>query len=78
MLPVQPKIVSDFGEKRSNGEPDEKGDKESPPRAVEGSHVRSGNGTKLDCLGLVILARVDIDPVFVILLPFGLQFAYTK
>merc|ERR1719446_462476 len=63
------KILLDLGQERSNGEPDEEGNEETPPRHVEGSHVGAGERTKLDGGGLVILVRIDIDPVLVVLLP---------
>jgi len=65
----QTKIDLDLGKKRSNGEPNEEGDEKSPPGAVEGSHVRAGEGTKLDSGGLVILVGVDLNGVFRVCLP---------
>jgi len=38
----------DFTEQGSNGKPNEKGNKETPPRAVEGSHVGTSKTAKLD------------------------------
>ena len=63
---------TDLGKKRSDGEPDEKGNEETQPREVEGSHVRAGEAAKLDLGGSVILIRVDVKGVGVVLLPFGL------
>lgn len=39
LLLAQSKILLDLGKKRGNGEPDEKGNEETEPREVEGSHV---------------------------------------
>ena len=55
---------TDLGKKRSDGEPDEKGNEETQPREVEGSHVRAGEAAKLDLGGSVILIRVDVKGVF--------------
>jgi len=63
------KIRLDLSQERSDGEPDEESNEETPPRHVEGSHVRAGKGTKLDGGGLVILVRIDVDEVLVVLLP---------
>jgi hypothetical protein len=60
----------DFRKEWGNGEPDEKGNEETPPRAVEGSHVRASKTAKLDLGGLVILVRVDVDRVRLVLLEF--------
>ena len=66
----QAESLLDFGEKRSNGEPNEKGDKERPPRAVEGTHVGTGEVAELDFLGLVILVRIDLQDISLVLLDF--------
>jgi hypothetical protein len=42
----QVKIVTDLREERRDGEPNKEGDQEGPPRAVEGSHVRSSKAAK--------------------------------
>jgi hypothetical protein len=39
---------------------------------VEGTHVGTGERTKLDLGGLVILVGVDVDMVLGVLLPLGL------
>ena len=57
----------DLREKRSDGEPDEEGDEETPPRAVEGTHVWAGEVAQLDLAGLVILVGVDLQGVSLIL-----------
>lgn len=61
----------DFGQKWSNGKPDEEGSEETHPTEVEGPHVRSLEGEELDFLSLVILAGIDLDVVCIIFLPFG-------
>lgn len=62
------KVRADLGKKRGDGEPDEEGNEEAPPRAVEGAHVRAGEVAKLDLLGLVILVGVDLEDVGLVLL----------
>ena len=63
------KSVLDLSEKRSNGEPNEKGNEKAPPRAVEGTHVGAGEVAKLDLSGLVVLVGIDVHSVSIILLP---------
>jgi hypothetical protein len=58
----------DFRKEGGNREPDEKGNEETPPRAMEGSHVRASKTAKLDLGSLVILVRVDRDRVGLVLL----------
>jgi len=60
---------TDLREERRNGEPDEKGDEETPPGAVEGSHVGSREVAELDFGRLVILVGIDSDRVRAVLLP---------
>ena len=60
---------ADLLEKRRDGEPDEEGNKEGPPSAVEDSHVGAGERAHLDLRGLVVLIRVDSDVVRLVLLP---------
>jgi hypothetical protein len=62
------KGVLDLRQERGNGEPDEESNEETPPRAVEGSHVRASKTAKLDLSSLVILVRVDGDRVGLVLL----------
>lgn len=66
------KIISDFREKRGDGEPDEEGNEETPPGHVEGTHVGTGERAELDSSGSVILVGIDINVVRVVLLPLGL------
>ena len=66
------KIVSDFREKRGDGEPDKEGNEETPPGHVEGTHVGAGERAELDGSSSVILVGIDIDVVLVVLLPLGL------
>ena len=72
LLLGESKIVTDLREKRGDGEPDEESAEETPPRAVEGTHVRAGKRAKLDGGSLVILVRVDINVVGVVFLPLSL------
>jgi hypothetical protein len=69
----QTKRIADLTKKRSDGEPDEKGDEEAQPRKVEGSHVGTRKVAKLDLSGSVILIGIDLKGVLLVLLPFGLQ-----
>ena len=68
----QAESVADFGQKRSDGEPDEECDEESPPGAVECSHVWTCKVAQLDFGGLVILVGIDVDGVLRVLFPFSL------
>ena len=72
LLSVDADVGADLREERGNGEPDEEGNEEAPPRAVEGAHVRAGEVAKLDLLGLVILVGVDLEDVGLVLLGLGL------
>ena len=65
-------VGTDLGKEGGDGEPDEEGDEEAPPRAVEGAHVRAGEVAKLDLLGLVVLVGVDLEDVRLVLLGLGL------
>jgi len=60
--------ILDLRKERSNGKPDEESNEETPPRAVEGSHVWAGKAAKLDLRGLVILIWVDIDGIGLVFL----------
>jgi len=71
LLLGQSQCFLDFTQKRSDCEPDEKGNEETPPRHVEGSHVGACERAELDGLGSVILVGIDLDPVLVVLLPLG-------
>jgi hypothetical protein len=75
LLLVQAQGDLDLGKKRSNGEPDEKGNEETQPREVEGSHVGTREVAKLDLISSVILIRVDDKSVRIVLFPFGLSLA---
>ena len=72
MLLGQTKGGTDLTEKRGNSEPDEESDEETPPRAVEGSHVGTREVAELDLTGSVILFGIDLKGVLVVLLPFSL------
>ena len=60
--------ILDLRKERSNGKPDEESNEETPPRAVEGSHVWAGKAAKLDLRGLVILIWVDTDGIGLVFL----------
>jgi hypothetical protein len=51
--------VAHFGQQRSNGEPNEKGNKERPPRIVKGAHVRALEGTNFQLRRLEPLIGID-------------------
>ena len=72
LLGGQIEIGTDLGKEGGNSEPDEKGNEETHPRAVEGTHVGTGEVTELDFLGLVILVGVDLTNVLGVLFPFFL------
>jgi len=48
-------IATDFTQEWPNSKPYKKGNEETPPRTVKGSHVRTTERTKADLAGLVIL-----------------------
>jgi hypothetical protein len=66
----QTQIITDLGEKRRDGEPDEEGTEEGPPGAVKGSHVRAGKVAHLDNFTFVTLIRIHRDGIRLELLPF--------
>ena len=68
LLLGQAKRVLDLRKERSDGEPDEEGNEEAPPRAVEGTHVRAREVAQLDLGGLVILVGIDVQDVRLVLL----------
>ena len=72
LLLVEADSVTDLGQEWSDGEPDEEGDEEPPPRAVKGSHVWTGKAAKLNFLGTVILIRIDLDGIGLVFLPLSL------
>ena len=59
-----------LGQKRSDGEPNKESDEEAEPGAVEGTHVRAGEGEELDFRGFVILVGIDSEVVGRVLLDF--------
>jgi hypothetical protein len=63
---------ANLGKERRNGKPNEKCDKERPPRAVKGSHLRSRKVAELDFRGLVVLVRVDVHGIALVHFPFHL------
>jgi hypothetical protein len=67
------RYITDLIKKRSDGEPDEKGDEEAQPRKVEGYHVGTRKVAKLDLSGFIILIGIDIKGVLLELLLFALH-----
>ena len=59
--------IFDLSEKRSDSEPDEEGNEETPPREVECSHVRTREVTQLNLGRLIVLLWVDSKYVRIIL-----------
>lgn len=62
----------DFREERSDGEPNEESNKETPPGIVERSHVRTLKAAELDLGGSVILIGIDGNKVLFVRLVFFL------
>ncbi len=57
-----------LGKKRGDGEPNEESNEESPPRAMESTHVGSGEVAKLDFGCLIILVGVNLTDVSLVFL----------
>lgn len=66
-------VVTDFAQKGGNGEPNEKGNEETPPRTVKGTHVGTTERAELDLGSTVVLVGVDGNAVLRVLLPFSLK-----
>ena len=62
-------VILNLTQKGGGRELNEESDEETPPRTMESAHVGALEGQELDLRGFIILIGIDIDEVFVVLLP---------